>query len=388
MRVATADLADRLAAVRRLRDAAEHDWDALARPEQREPDGDWAVFLLLGGRGMGKTRSLCEALRARVRDGRSAESAVVGATAADARDVLVEGPSGVLACCTAAERPTYEPSRRRLSWPNGAVSHVYSADEPEPLRGPQHDFAIGDELRAWRYLADALDNLFLGLRMGADPRACLATTPAARSELRALIDRPGTVISRGSTFDNLANLSGPFRQRVIDRYEGTRLGLAELYGEMIADVEGALFHRAWLDRARVDVGHVPVGGWRRTVVGLDPADPGPGSEQGLAVVAMGNLDGELYVLESEGLRLPLGEFLGRALDLAGPIPRRSWWSETTAAVRCSTCSTARCWPAASASATAKCGRRGGSCRGRRGRRCWPSRASSTWSATTPSSKRN
>jgi len=311
--MAAAELAARLEAVRRLRDEAEHDWEAQARPEQREPAGEWSCFVICGGRGMGKTRSLTEALRRRVRLGASRESALVGATAADARDVLVEGPAGVLSVCTSRERPTYEPSRRRLAWPNGALTHVYSADEPERLRGPQHDFAIGDELRAWRYLADALDNLLLGLRMGPDPRACFATTPAARRELRALLDRPGTVVSRGTTFDNLANLSPAFRERVVERYEGTRLGRAELYGEMLEDVEGALFRREWLDRGRV--AHGPPEGYRRTVVGLDPADPGPGSEQGLAVVGLG-ADREVYVIASEGHRLPLGALLGRALDLA------------------------------------------------------------------------
>jgi len=313
MAMAAAELAARLEAVRRLRDEAEHDWDSQARPEQCEPAGEWSIFVLLGGRGMGKTRSLTEALRRRVREGTSRESAIVGATAADARDVLVEGPAGVLAVCTDRERPAYEPSRRRLAWPNGAVTHVYSADEPERLRGPQHDFAIGDELRAWRYLAEALDNLLLGLRMGPDPRACFATTPAARPELRALLARPGTVVSRGTTFDNLHNLSGAFRERVMERYEGTRLGRAELYGEMLEDVEGALFRRAWLDRARLAEG--PSAGYRHVVVALDPADPGAGSEQGLVVVAAG-ADRDLYVLVSEGHRLPLGELLGRTLDLA------------------------------------------------------------------------
>lgn len=155
-----------------------------------------------------------------------------------------------------------------MAWPNGAVTHVYSADEPGRLRGPQHDFAIGDELRAWRYLAGALDNLLLGLRMGLDPRACFATTPAGRRELRALLDRPGTVVSRGTTFDDLPNLSGAFRERVLERYEGTRLGRAELYGEMLEDLEGALWRREWIDDHRVE--EAPE--CQTLVIGLDPAD--------------------------------------------------------------------------------------------------------------------
>lgn len=309
--MAAAELAARLEAVRRLRDDAEHDWDSLAREEQREPPGEWSIFVLLGGRGMGKTRSLTEALRRRVRTGASRESALVGATAADARDVLVEGPAGVLAVCTSRERPTYEPSRRRLAWPNGAVTHVYSADEPERLRGPQHDFAIGDELRAWRYLAEALDNLLLGLRMGPDPRACFATTPAGRRELRALLDRPGTVVSRGTTFDNLSNLSGAFRERVLERYEGTRLGRAELYGEMLEDVEGALWRREWIDDHRVE--EAPE--CQTLVIGLDPADGiETGDEQALCLAGVG-LDRQLYVFVSEGVRDTPMVWLTRAVHL-------------------------------------------------------------------------
>lgn len=304
-----------LDAYERLLEAEEKDWDAVARESQLEPPGEWATWYIQAARGFGKTEAICQALRRRVKLGLSRESALIGATAADTREVLVEGPAGVLQACTRAERPLYEPSRRRLGWPNGAVTHCYSADEPERLRGPQHDLIVGDELRAWRYLRDALDNAFLGLRLGRDPRAILASTPSARPELRELLERPGVVVSGGSVYENLANLSPEFAQRVIGRYEGTRLGRAELYGELVLDVEGALWRRRWIDLARVH--EPPHGGYGRVVVGLDPADPGDsGSEQGLAVVASGRLDRDLYVLGSEAHTGSIGEFLGRAIDLA------------------------------------------------------------------------
>jgi phage terminase large subunit-like protein len=299
----------------RLLEAEEKDWDAVARDSQREPPGEWGCWLFMGGRGAGKTKAICEALRRRVRLSLSRESGLIGPTAADTREVLVEGPAGVLACCTRAERPMYEPSRRRLAWPNGAVTHTYSADEPERLRGPQHDLIVGDELRAWRYLREALDNALLGLRMGADPRAILATTPSARPELRELLERPGVVVTRDSVYSNLANLSAEFAERVIARYEGTRLGRAELHGELVEDVEGALFRHAWLDACRVM--DPPHGGYRAAVVGLDPADPADeGSEQGLCVAAVGRLDRDLYVLGSEAHRLRVGDFLTQAIELA------------------------------------------------------------------------
>jgi len=311
--VARPELHTKLEVLRRQVDEAEHDWESQARPEQLEPAGEWACFVLLGGRGMGKTKALSEALRRRVRLGLSRESAIVGATAADARDVMIEGPAGILEACTRVERPLYEPSRRRLAWPNGAVSHVYSADEPDRLRGPQHDFAIGDELRAWRYLQEALDNLLLGLRHGDDPRACFATTPANQRPLRDLIARDSTVVTRGSTLDNLANLAPVFRERILARYQGTRLGQQEIEGHLLEDAEDALFRRLWLDGARVDRAPERV---RQVVVALDPAEPGEkGSEQALAVVAVG-MNGDLYVLASEGHRASVGEFLSRALVLA------------------------------------------------------------------------
>ena len=295
----------------RLLEEERHDWSQVARPDQLEPDGEWSIWVMLGGRGAGKSRSLSEALRRRVREGLSRESSLVGATAADARDVMIEGPAGVLACCTDQERPDYQPSRRRLAWPNGAVTHVYSADEPERLRGPQHDFAIGDELRAWRYLREALDNLLLGLRMGPDPRACFATTPSARRELRELLGRAGVVVTRASTLANLDNLSGTFRERVLARYEGTRLGAQEIHGELIEQAEGALWERAWFERPGFRASGHPE--WsRRPVVGADPSDGTATGNRHAYVVAGLGLKYPRYFMPTTLLLLPI---VGLGLEL-------------------------------------------------------------------------
>src|SRR6516165_10379393 len=155
--------------------AFEYDWRYRARPEQLPPAGTWRVWLLMAGRGFGKTRCGAEWVRAEVKAGRR-RIALVGPTAADARNVMVEGASGILAISPGPERPLYEPSKRRLTWPNGAVATTYSADEPERLRGPQHDAAWCDELGAWRY-PEAWDMLMFGMRLGADPRTVVTTTP-------------------------------------------------------------------------------------------------------------------------------------------------------------------------------------------------------------------
>src|SRR6185437_444861 len=220
------------------RQAIRADWSFWARAEQRPPAGDWRVWLLLAGRGFGKTRTGAELVRARVGAGRARRVALVAPTAADVRDVMVEGESGILAISPENERPVYEPSKRRLTWDNGAVATLFSADEPERLRGPQHDFAWCDELAAWRH-PEAWDMLMFGLRLGSDPRVVVTTTPRPTSLLRELIADPTVLVTRGSTFENRANLAPVFLGQIVRKYEGTRLGRQELEAELLEDVPGA-----------------------------------------------------------------------------------------------------------------------------------------------------
>lgn len=290
------------------------DWYANARKEQLWPVGQWFVWLLLGGRGSGKTRSAVEALIDRVFQGYWQRSALVARTSADARDVLVEGESGVMAKCPDDFRPRYEPSKRRLIWPNGALSTLYSADEPDLLRGPQHDGAIVDELATWKQL-DAWSNLLLGLRLGSDPRIIVATTPRPTALIRQIARDPRTRLSSMTTYDNLVNLSPTFQDQVLTRYEGTRLGRQELMGEILEDVEGALWsvaqlealkvvkppQKRWLDIALNDWAYAD--DLQRIAVGVDPASTsGPDSDEtGIVVAAKGN-DGRGYVLADRTLR--------------------------------------------------------------------------------------
>ena len=187
-----------------------------ARASQRPPSGDWRCWLYLAGRGAGKTRAAAEWVRHRVESGQSRRVALVGATAADVRDVMVEGPSGLLAVCPPWARPRYEPSRRRLAWPHGALALTYSADEPDRLRGPQFEAAWVDELAAFRYPA-ALDNLLLGLRLGSDTRLCVTTTPRAVRLVTDLLADARTATTRATTYENRAHLAASFFERVVSQ---------------------------------------------------------------------------------------------------------------------------------------------------------------------------
>ena len=211
-----------------------------ARGSQRPPAGEWRTWLLLMGRGAGKTRSAAEWVRSRAESDPTARLALVGATAADVRDTMVEGESGLLAISPPWFMPRYEPSKRRLTWPNGARATTFSADEPERLRGPQHSGAWCDEVASWRYPA-AMENLLLGLRLGDDPRLCVTTTPKPVPLIRELVTDPSTAIARGTTYDNRAHLAGSFFDRITTKFEGTRLGHQELSGELLEVADGVWF---------------------------------------------------------------------------------------------------------------------------------------------------
>jgi phage terminase large subunit-like protein len=250
-------------------EAIEHDWGWWGRPNQQAPKGDWRTWLLLAGRGFGKTRSGAECIRTQVIHHGRRRIALVAPTAADARDVMVEGESGLLAIGPPQQRPQYEPTKRRLTWPNGAIATTYSADEPERLRGPQHDAAWCDEIASWRY-PEAWDMLMFGLRLGPDPRVVVTTTPKPIKIIRELIADPTTVITRGSTYDNRFNLPAAFLAQIVKKYEGTRLGRQELNAELLDDVPGALWTRALIEAARPPIGFV-LPDLVRVVVAIDPA---------------------------------------------------------------------------------------------------------------------
>jgi phage terminase large subunit-like protein len=302
---AIADLSDKEA------EALLYDWRGIwARPDQVTPPGEWLTWLILSGRGWGKTRTGAQWVIENARAHPGWRWSLIARTAADVRDTMVEGESGLIACSPPDFTPEYEPSKRRLTWPNGFIATTFTAEEPDALRGPQHHGAWADELASWKYLEDTWDNMQFGLRLGERPRVLVTTTPRPVKVLRELMADPTTVITRGSTFDNAANLAAPQLAKLRAKYEGTRLGRQELNGEVLDDVPGALWTRAIIDAARVKKAPELV----RIVVAIDPAvTSGEESDDtGIIVIGKGT-DGHLYVLADRTCHLSPDAWARRAV---------------------------------------------------------------------------
>jgi len=295
-----------------------------ALQENGEP---WLIWMILSGRGWGKTKTGAEATIAMVRSGKAKRVALVAETAADCRDVIVEGDSGIMASSPPDFRPIYKPSIRSLEWPNGAIATTYNATEPDQLRGPQHDWAWSDELAKWRYYQETWDNLQFGLRLGKLPRQIVTTTPRPIPLLKELIANPVVHITRGRTADNSDNLAGSFLKQVTARYEGTRLGRQELSGEILDDAPGALWTRKMIDEA-VNSGsteRVPkVPGtpewnafYSRIVVAVDPSgadgEDDRADDIGIVIAARG-YDGRGYILGDYTCNESPGVWARRAVD--------------------------------------------------------------------------
>jgi len=282
------------------------DW--WARPDQVTPPGeDWEFWLILAGRGWGKTRTGAETTREWALSGRFPYCNLIAATADDARDIMIEGESGLLAICPRSERPQYLPSKRRLEWPNGTRSLIFTADEPERLRGKQHFKLWCDELGSWRY-PDAWDQAMLGLRLGTSPQAVVTTTPRPTKIIKELSKDPLTRLTTGHTDDNVHNLALTFLTKIVAKYRGTRLGRQELDAEILDDNPHALWKREDIDKARVTPQQVPT--ITRMVVGVDPNaksdDPDTQAECGIIAAGVG-VDGEYYVFRDNSLSAkPLG----------------------------------------------------------------------------------
>lgn len=259
-------------------------WEFWGRPKQLPPPGNaWAYWLLLAGRGFGKSRSINEWAIDRAIRLPGSRGAIVARTAGDVRDVVVEGESGILNISPPNFMPNYEPSKRRLTWPNGSVATTFSADEPKSLRGPQFHWAIADELATWRFTKShdqdgAWDMLQMGLRLDAkpawnipnfQPQCAIATTPRPRPIIKDLLDDPYCVVVRGTTYENRANVAESWYRTILRKYEGTRLGRQELMAQILDDVPGALWSVSLLESTRVT--NVKIGTLYKIVVAVDPA---------------------------------------------------------------------------------------------------------------------
>ena len=268
-------------------------WRDIARPAQLPPPGDWSTWIFEGGRGAGKTRTGAEFILEEVAAGRTERIHLVAPTVADYRDVMVEGPAGILTVASNSSRPEWLPSRRRLDFPNGTVALCFSADEPDRLRGPQCGTGWLDEICAWKYPAAAFDMFMFGLRMGKSPRVLITTTPRPIKLLREIKALPSTVLTKSTTYENRDNLAESFFSQIITKYEGTRLGRQEILGEVLEDNPGALWNLTQIDNLRVT--EPPE--LSRIVVAIDPAiTSNPDSDETGIIIAARGRDKHGYVL--------------------------------------------------------------------------------------------
>ena len=311
--------AEKLAIVERLSDdeaaVLQYTWAAWARDKQldgMDAGEDWTHWVLLAGRGFGKTRVGAEWIRMWAESGKVARMILVARTAADVRDTMVEGESGLLAVSPPWFKPEYQPSKRRIVWPNGCMAITFSAEEPDSLRGPQCEKCWCDERASWQY-DEAWDNLMMGMRLGRRPQCIITTTPRATKAIKYLKAAATSKVTIGNTRENRENLAPAFLTEVIRRYEGTRIGRQELDAEILEDIDGALWKRDWIEATRV----VKPPEMKRIVVAIDPPaasdltsdDP---AEAGILVVGLG-IDNHGYVLADYSLVGTPNEWASAAL---------------------------------------------------------------------------
>lgn len=269
-----------------------YDWAVHGRPEQMAPAGDWRIWLVMAGRGFGKTRAGAEWVRQMAQADGTARIALVASSLHEARAVMVEGQSGLLGIAPPWDRPDWFPALRKLVWKSGAQAQIFGAAEPDSLRGPQFTHGWADEIAKWPYARAAWDNLMMALRLGRAPRLVATTTPRPVPLIRALVRDPGVVVTKGRTSDNRAHLPAAFLDAMARDYGGTRLGRQEIEGELIEELDGALWTRAMIEQCRVRAAPDQLD---RVVVAVDPPASAQGDACGIIVAALGS-DARAYVI--------------------------------------------------------------------------------------------
>ncbi len=294
-----------------------YNWKFWARPNQLPPPGDWDTWVVFAGRGFGKTRMGSEWVRQKAHEFPGCRIALVAETAADARDVMIKGDSGLLNCDPTLDEDCWSPTNRCLTWPNGSKAFTYNGTTPDQLRGPQHHFAWVDELAKFEYMQEAWDQTLFGLRLGEHPQILVTTTPRPLSLIKKIVNDKNTVVTRGSTLDNKDNLAKNTVKALYDKYGNTRLGRQELNGEILGDVPGALWRREDIDESRLKEAPEDL---ERVIVAVDPAASShEGSdESGIVVVALArDSDGYArgYILEDASLKGTPEEWARKAVSM-------------------------------------------------------------------------
>ena len=293
-----------------------YNWSFWARPKQLPPVNiGWHIWLIMTGRGWGKTRTASEWIRSRVEAGFKGRMHLIGPTAADVRDVMVEGESGILAVSPPSNMPKYEPTKRRLTWPNGAVATTFSAEQPDRLRGPQCELIWGDELAAWQYPEETWDMAMFGFRKGT-PKAIITTTPRPIPVIKDLMTTKGVVITKGDSYANRSNLSEVYYDTVIAKYEGTRLGEQEIHGKILEDTPGALWSLDTISNNRCSYEKFKEIEMVRIAVAIDPAATSKVTSNETGIVAGGiDKNGEGYILaDASGQYAPIA-WASKAINL-------------------------------------------------------------------------
>jgi phage terminase large subunit-like protein len=295
---------DEIAPTPEDKEALLYNWDFWKRPSQTEPEGNWGTWAIFSGRGSGKTRIGSQSIIKRAKNGPYYPMALIGQTKADTRDTMVElFESSIMKQSPPWFVPKLEVTKRRLTWPNGMQAVMYSGDEPDQLRGPQHGFGWLDELAKFKYPQETWDNFSMGLRLGPRPQALITTTPRPIPIIKDLADDPDVVKTISSTYDNISNLPIDYIKRILSKYENTRLGAQEIYGKILGDVEGALWTRGVIEENRVS--SLPP--LYRVIVGVDPPTGGiRGTAKGECGIVVAGLsqEGHAYVLDDASIETP------------------------------------------------------------------------------------
>lgn len=294
---------------------ASYDWLKKARPEQLPPSGKWRVWLILAGRGFGKTRTGAETIRLWVQQGIAKRIALIGKNLYDTRFVMVEGVSGLMSVHPPARCPAFFPSKRQIRWPNGAVASLYGGETYEQLRGPQFDAAWIDEFAKFEHQQELWEQVMLGLRLGDNPRCIITTTPRPSKEILRLLEDPLVVVTHGTTFDNKENLAAGFLQDIVKQFDGTRLGAQELYAEVLTEREGALWQRSFLRYAQPPCTVEGLWDLRRIVIAIDPADTSTETSDETGIIVAGiDEKKHAYVLEDLSGRMSPTDWGRRVIE--------------------------------------------------------------------------